>query len=109
MSSDRIKQLKAFVEMDPSDSFSKFALALEYLKTSQTIEAHKLFVDIVENDPNYVGVYYHLGRLYEVLDQPTKAMDIYKKGIDIAVTTNDHHAASELRQVLDDLEYSMDN
>ena len=109
MSSQRIAKLLSFIEMDPTDSFSKFALALEYLKMEKKLEALSLFLEITSSDENYVGVYYHLGNLYELMGDSTKALEIYTKGIDIAVKQHDNHSASELRQALEDLEYSLEN
>jgi len=97
---DKIAQLKSFLELDPNDSFTKFALALEYQKTGNTQLAENYFVDILESDPDYVGVYYHLGKLYEVLNNPERAAATYTKGLDVARINKDTHAANELAESL---------
>ncbi|GAB5410741.1 MAG: hypothetical protein BalsKO_31060 [Balneolaceae bacterium] len=53
----KISTLAARIKENPNDSFSKFALALELLNIDQTAKARVLFENIVNNDPNYVGVY----------------------------------------------------
>lgn len=97
---DKITQLKSFLELDPNDSFTKFALALEYQKKNETQLAERYFVDIIDKDPNYVGVYYHLGKLYELLNKIDEATEIYKKGVNIAKLIDDSHAANELVEAL---------
>lgn len=64
MESSNIATLAKRVKDHPNDSFSKFALALEIIKIDRRKSAVVLFEDIVQNDPNYVGVYYHLGEQY---------------------------------------------
>lgn len=91
-----IAQLAQRIKEDPSDSFSKFALALELLKINEDQKALKLFNNIVAEDPNYVGVYYHLGKLLEQLSENKKALENYKSGIEISRQINDKHAESEL-------------
>lgn len=100
MVNNRIEQLKAFLEDDPKDSFTRFALALEYQKTDDLETAIGLFNEIITDEPEYVGVYYHLGGIYEKLGDLDKAARIYTIGIDIAVKIDDHHAGKELKEAL---------
>lgn len=97
---DKITHLKSFLELDPNDSFTKFALALEYQKLGNTQLAEEYFVDIVEKDADYVGVYYHLGKLYETLGKSEQAALTYTKGLDVARLSKDNHAANELAEAL---------
>ena len=100
----RIEKLKEFLANDPEDSFTKFALALEYVNISEYHTALTIFEDLRKNDPDYIGLYYHLGKLYEVLDDENQAVITYKEGIGVARKANDEHAASELREALSELE-----
>ncbi len=104
----KISTLAARIKKDPQDSFSKFALALELLKEDKTDQAKALFVNIRNNDPSYIGVYYHLGKLYEQLGENKSALDTYKQGIEMARSKHDFHAESELRGALMNLELEMD-
>lgn len=104
-----IPKLAARIKENPNDSFSKFALALELLKIDQTSKAQTLFENIRLNDPDYVGVYYHLANLYIKLDENKKALKTYKLGIDIATRLKDSHAASELQGALTALELEMED
>lgn len=108
MNKNRIPELARRVKEDPSDSFSKFALALELKKIGEQAKVLTLFRDIEMNDPEYVGVYYHLGALYEEMGENIKALNTYKKGIEIAGKKMDQHARSELQSALMNLQTETD-
>ena len=97
---NRLQQLKAFHDEDPNDSFVRFAIASEYLKLDRKDEALEAFEGLVDNDPAYVGTYYHLGKLYECLGETEKAVETYKKGIEVAREASDQHSLSELQSAL---------
>lgn len=100
----KIKQLARQIKKDPGDSFSKFALALEFRKEGEMKKARILFEDILSNDPEYVGVYYHLGKLYENLDRFSDAREMYHRGIEIAAGQKESRTESELKEALAQLE-----
>lgn len=108
-SNPKIKKLAKYIRDNPNDSFSKFALALEFLKEDQLTKARILFEDIEQNDPEYDGVYYHLGKLYELHGRLGDAMDTYKKGVRIAAGNKHKRNASELKEALAELEIEMNN
>ncbi len=94
---DRLAQLEQFYEEDPDDPFTRFALAQEHLKNGNTAKALDFFEELVETDPDYVGTYYHLGKLYERLDRTEDAIDTYAQGIDVAREQKEQKALSELQ------------
>ncbi|MCR9289522.1 MAG: tetratricopeptide repeat protein [Bacteroidetes bacterium] len=96
MKSKRLEQLYNFLENSPNDSFLLFAIAKEYEKLQDKESALKYYLKLTKEDPDYVGTYYHLGKLYERLDQITTAFFTYKRGMVIAKKINDQHAFSEL-------------
>lgn len=106
--SHRIEQLKGFLDSDPDDSFVRFALAQEYTKMGTLKAALDAYKYIEQNDPNYVGVYYHLAKLYEELTEPELALDTYEKGIEIAKKIPDFHALSELINAKRNLEIELE-
>lgn len=106
--SSNIATLAKRVKDQPADSFSKFALALELIKIDKRSQAITLFEDIVQHDPNYVGVYYHLGEQYVLNEENKKALDTYTNGIKIASSLKDEHAKSELTTALFTLELEME-
>lgn len=100
----KIKQLAQQIKNNPGDSFSKFALALEFRKEAEFKKAQILFEDILSSDPDYVGVYYHLGKLYEALDQLNDAKKLYKKGIKVASRQNEQRTEKEIKEALQQVE-----
>lgn len=102
MSSTRIKQLAIRVRQNPEDSFSKFALALELNKAGDTRRALALFESIRTQDPDYTGVYYHLGKTCELLQDPERALATYRQGLD-RIPASEKRTRSELQEALDQL------
>ncbi len=106
---NRLEQLLIYLEENPRDSFLQFALALEYLKKGEAEEGLKYFETLVENDPEYVGTYYHLGKLYNKLGRKTDAENCYAKGLDIASKLNDQHSFAELQNAKTNLSLGIDD
>lgn len=104
----KIKQLARQIKNNPGDSFSKFALALEFRKEGEFKKARILFEDILSNDPDYVGVYYHLGKLYETIDRLGDAKELYEKGITVASEQKEARTEKELNEALEQLETEID-
>lgn len=99
-----MQKLVGFLKENPQDSFSRFALALEQLKAGDVNRAREHFEFIQRNDPGYVGVYYHLGKLYQNTGNPEKAIKTFTSGISVARNAQNHHAANELEQALQEIE-----
>lgn len=97
MNQARIAQLLTFLQENPNDPFLQYALALEYLKINEPEKAVDLFTTLIEKMPNYVGTYYHLGKLFETRHEPEKALSTYQKGMEIAHSLGDNHSFNELR------------
>ena len=104
----KIKQLARQIKKNPGDSFSKFALALEFRKQDQHKNARILFEDILKNDPGYVGVYYHLGKLHEMHDRLREARELYRKGISIAGRQGKSRTKKELQEALFNVEVELE-
>lgn len=99
MQIDRLNKLLAFLENEPNDPFLKYALATEYWRLKQTDKALVYFEDLVKSHPNYTGTYYHLGKLYDLLDRKVEAIKIYEMGMKITKQQGDNHAFLELQSV----------
>jgi tetratricopeptide (TPR) repeat protein len=99
MHRNRLQKLLDFLENEPNDPFLKYALATEYLNSNEPDKALSYYEDLVRNHPDYVGTYYHLGKLYEALDRKEDAIHTYQNGMVAARKSNDMHAFSELQSV----------
>jgi tetratricopeptide (TPR) repeat protein len=101
---NRIDKLKEFLQATPNDSFLQHALALEYIKEGNDTDAKLLFETILDRESNYVGSYYHLGKLLERNNNIAEAINVYTKGMEEAKALKDNHCYNELQGALEDLE-----
>ena len=92
----KLDQLLQFLKLTPNEPFILFALAKEYENLAQRETALEYYTQLVKNHPNYVGTYYHLGKLHEQQQDFRKAFYTYQKGMDVARNQGDQHALSEL-------------
>lgn len=99
----RIDKLKEYLQASPNDSFLQHALALEYVKIGNDDEAQKLFENILEHEPDYVGSYYHLAKLFERTGNAEQALQWYEKGMAVAKEAGDMHSLNELRMAWEEL------
>jgi tetratricopeptide (TPR) repeat protein len=107
MALSRLEQLLQFWQEDPNDPFTLYALATEYLAVD---EAKSLFYyeKLLTEHPNYVGTYYHTGKLYARLGHYKKAEETFRKGLDVSLHAGERTAHRELqaayREFLDEQE-----
>lgn len=102
---ERIQKLMEFLEKNPQDSFLKHALGLEYKKIQQTDKALEIWQVLLNDDPNYVGTYYHIAHLLLELGRTKEAIQYFEKGMEIAHQLKDRHAYAELKAAYDELMY----
>lgn len=99
--SDRLAKLQAFYDENPKDTFILFALAKEYETSGDLEKAMKFYQNLKSEDAEYIGLYFHLGKLYEKIENLDEARSTYQDGLEIAKKHNDFHAASELNGALE--------
>jgi Tfp pilus assembly protein PilF len=104
MKEERIRKLNALLELDPHDSFARYALAMEYAGANDTVQAMTMLENLKLSDPSYVPTYQQLGYLYEKSGRREEAATVLKLGIQIAAQQNDNHARSEMQEALESLE-----
>lgn len=103
---DRMEKLLAFLKDQPNDPFLRHALALEYQKAGQAEQSINIWMQLLEELPDYVGSYYHLAAALASHNRVKEALEWYEKGLAAAKKAGDNHAWNELRTAYDDL---MDN
>jgi tetratricopeptide (TPR) repeat protein len=96
----RIESLKKFLEQDPDDSFTKYAIALEYIKEKDLDKAIFYLESIADNDPDYLAAYQQLGQLLVTQGKKESAIKVYKTGIEIANKQNEKHTKDKLEEAL---------
>ena len=96
----RLEKLQEMERQKPDDAFLKFAIAQEFIGMNNDAEALKYYIVLLEGFPQYVPVYYQLGKLYERANRVIEASEIYKRGVAISKVANDFKTAGELNEAL---------
>lgn len=89
------------VAQNPSDSFSRYGLAMAYGAEGQWEKAIDEFRSLLSINPNYAAAYYHAGQALEKLARTDEARQIYEQGIETTTRLGDLHTRSELQAALD--------
>ena len=101
---ERLEQLVKILEDDSHNSFVIYAIAKEYEKAGHPLVAETYYRKLKELDPSYIGLYYHLGKLYEALGRIELALETYEDGIFMAQKLGDQHSLAELKSAHTNLE-----
>ena len=100
--------LQEYIQDDPSDTFSRYALALEHAKIGDDQIAINYLQQLRIIDVDYLALYYQLGKLFQKNGKAQEAIDILKAGILVAQKQQNKHTESELKgallQLTDDYE-----
>jgi Tfp pilus assembly protein PilF len=99
--SDRMEILKTLVSQNPHDSFSRYGLAMEYVKRGALEDAVAEFRTLLEANPDYAAAYFHGAQTLEKLSRTEEAREMYRRGIEVCTRTGDLHTRSELQAALD--------
>jgi tetratricopeptide (TPR) repeat protein len=100
MHQDKLQQLLGFLAEDPNDAFTRYAIAMEYYKRGELAEAAGYFQELVHQRPDYVGTYYHYGKLKEEQEEWEVAAELYQQGITQARQQQDYKNLEELQEAL---------
>lgn len=109
MDNKRLEQLISILNQGSKDPFIKYAIATEYLKENNIPLALKYYEDLITNHGEYVGTYYHLGKLYDNLGRKEDAKITFEQGIVQAKESKNFHALSELQQIYQSLVLGLDD
>jgi Tfp pilus assembly protein PilF len=100
----RLEQFKEFVASDPNDTFSRYALALEYMGIDHFPAAIEQFQEVIRIDRDYSAAYFQAAICAKNLQQLELAKNFLRGGIQAAEKKGDWHARDEMQAALDDLE-----
>ena len=85
------------------NSFTKHALAMEYIALGEEGTARGLLEEVLQRDADATGSYYQLGKLLERAGENVLALQWYERGMEAARRTGEKRAYNELRTAYDDL------
>jgi len=95
---NRIEVLQQLLAQNPANSFVRYGLAMEYVKSGDLGRAVEEFAAIIGADASYAAAYFHGGQALEKLGRVDDARDYYRRGV---ANARDPHARSELQSALD--------
>jgi len=101
MATPRTEMLKSLLAQDPTNTFARYGLAMEYANTGQSAEAVAEYRLLMANNPDYAAAYFHCGQTLERMGQLDEARATYQQGIDVTTRIGDLHTRSELQGALD--------
>lgn len=93
------ERLLSFLDSNPNDAFSLYALALEERKDGNTETAENLFRKVITVEPENLGAYYQLSELLIERDASQEALDVIDKAIIQAGEQNDTHSLNEFKEL----------
>lgn len=100
MATSRIDVLKSLIAQNPHDPFTRYGLAMEYVKSGEWSQAMEEFRAVLAADPEYSYAYFHGGQALEKQGLFDQAREWYEKGIAAARENGDGKAESELEAAL---------
>jgi len=92
---------KEMLAADPANTMVMFGLAKEYEKLGQNDEVIQLLEDYLAKADDEGNAYGVLANAYAQSDNREKAVETYKKGIDVAMAHGHPSMANEYRMTLD--------
>lgn len=97
----RIEQLLEFLKSEPEDVFVNYALGMEYAinPTSYHLAEHQ-FNKVLALNPDYIAVYYQLGKLFEQQSKTSEALSAYKTGLEKARQQKNNKAINEFGEAV---------
>ena len=99
----RLEKLKEMLEQDPTDTFVRYGLAMEYRGEEQHEEATRLFDGLIADRPPHVPSYFMKAQMLADMEQVAEARSL-ELGIAQAKAQDNLHAAGEMSELLASLE-----
>ena len=100
---DKIAALNEILQLDPTNAFARYGLAMEHATRGSSELALTEFASLIQHNPDYVPAYQMSAQTLAKLGRTDEAVARLKEGLNAARHTNNAHAASEMQALLDDL------
>ena len=99
--SDRIAVFEQMLEADPSNTMVMFGLAKEYEKLGRHDDVIRVLEDYLAKSDDEGNAYGTLAAAYEKMGDREKAIETYRKGIDVSMAHGHPSMANEYKMTLD--------
>jgi predicted Zn-dependent protease len=100
---DKIAALTELLQLDPTNAFARYGLAMEHVSQGHIETALSEFTTLIQHNPDYVPAYQMSAQTLAKLGRNDEATTRLKEGLTAAQRTHNAHAASEMQALLDDL------
>lgn len=98
---NRIEVFKQMLDSDPSNTMVMFGLAKEYEKLARHDDVIRVLEDYLSKADDEGNAYGTLANAYLLSGDREKAIETYKKGIDVSMAHGHPSMANEYRMTLD--------
>jgi len=100
---DRTEMLHEILAQNPSDSFARYGLAMEYATRGDNESALSEFARLLAANPDYTAAYQMSAQVLIKAGREAEARKMLDEGIKCAIRTKNQHARSEMAGMLDEL------
>ncbi|MGA2301810.1 MAG: hypothetical protein ABSG77_14100 [Candidatus Acidiferrum sp.] len=100
----RRQKLEEYVAQNPKDAFSRYGLALEFLREGNKAGAEAQFRTLIENHADYVPGFQMYAQMLAQDERHAETRSILTAGIAAATRVGNTHARSEMEGLLAELE-----
>jgi len=98
---DRILVFEQMLEADPSNTMVMFGLAKEYEKLGQHGDVIRILETYLAKSDDEGNAYGTLANAYALSGDRDKAIEVYRRGIDVSMAHGHPSMANEYRMTLD--------
>jgi tetratricopeptide (TPR) repeat protein len=96
----RREQIEVMLAEGPNDPELRYMLAMDYVSAGDDAGAALCFQELIDSTPNYPPAYHQGGRTLQRLNRIADARALLQRGIPIAQSQGDQHAAGEMSELL---------
>jgi Tfp pilus assembly protein PilF len=101
MATNRLEVLRALLAQNPGDRFTRYGLAMEFVRQGDMEQGITEFRNLLAVDPTYSYAYFHCGQTLEKIGNFEEARQMYETGIEAARKSGDQKAVAELTGALE--------
>ena len=96
----RRQKLEEFLAQNPNDAFTRYGIALEFLRENDLAGAEANFKSLLQANPDYVPGYQMYAQALAERDRAEEAKALLNQGIAAANRQGNQHARSEMEGLL---------
>jgi Tfp pilus assembly protein PilF len=100
---DKLAALNEILQLDPTNAFARYGLAMEYVSQNNTDAALTEFGTLIGHNPDYVPAYQMSAQTLSKLGRTDEALTRLHEGISAANRTGNQHALAEMEGMREEL------